>query len=82
MGFKKSRKSSCKKCRNKHSGQRGRGFKSLIKKAGRFAKKAAKLDLAKMAVSQGLAYAPKLLDFASSKVKNKKLKGGLSDRMT
>ena len=81
MGFKKSRKSSCKKCMHKR-GQRGRGFGKFFKKAKSMAKKAAKSDLAKLAITQGLAYAPKLLDLGASKIKNKKAKALFKSEMT
>ena len=64
MGFKKSYKSCSKKCACRR-GQRGRGIGSLFKKAEKLAKKAVKSDIAKMAISQGLAYAPKLYDIGT-----------------
>ena len=44
-------------------------------------RKAAKLDIAKMAMSQGLAYAPKLCDMATSKIKNKNIQKLLQSEM-
>ena len=73
IGFKRSYKSPCKKCANRRSGQRGRGFKSFFKKAKNAVKKAPKSYIAKMAISQGLAYAPKRYDMGTSKIKNKKI---------
>ena len=81
MGFKRSYKSACKKCTYRCSGQRGRGFKSFFRKAKNAVKKAAKLDIAKMAMSQGLAYAPKLCDMATSKIKNKNIQKLLQSEM-
>ena len=47
-GFKKSQKSKCKKCALiRRGGHRGRGLKSVFKKAGRLPKSSAKLDLVK-----------------------------------
>ena len=63
-----------KKCKRRRSGQTGRGIKSLFKKAKKLAKKAVNSDIAKMAISQGLAYAPKLYDMGTSKIGNKKVK--------
>ena len=73
MVFKKSHKSTCKKCRNSRRGQRGRGLEKIFKKAKRFVKKAINSDLGKLAVSQGLAHAPKLYDMGTSRIKNKKI---------
>ena len=42
---------------------------------------AVKSDTAKMAISQGLAYAPKLYDMGTSKIKNKKVKQLLQSEM-
>ena len=42
MVFKKSHKSTCKKCRNSRRGQRGRGLEKIFKKAKRFVKKSHK----------------------------------------
>ena len=72
MGFKRSRKSRCKKCSCRR-GQTGRGITSFFKKAEHLTKKAINLDTGKFAISQGLAYAPKLLDLGASKIRNKKL---------
>ena len=46
----------------------------MFKKAKKLAKKAVNSDIAKMAVSLGLAYAPKLYDMGTSKIGNKKVK--------
>ena len=81
MGFKKLYKSPCKKCKRRRSGQRGRGIKSFFKKARKLAKKAVNSDIAKMAISQGLAYAPKLYDIGTSKIGNKKVKKLLQSEM-
>ena len=74
MGFKKSLKNPCKKCKKKLSRQRGCGFKSFFKKAKKLAKKTVNSDIAKMAISQGLAYAPKLYDMSTSKIGNERVK--------
>ena len=63
-------------------GQRGRRFGKLFKKAKGLVKKAAKSDLRKLATSQGLTYASKLLDMGASKIKNKKVKALLKSEMT
>ena len=81
MGFKRSSKSTCKNCMRKR-GQRGRGFGKFFKKAKCLVKKAVKSDLGKLATSQGLAYAPKLLDIGTFKIKNKKVKALLKSEMT
>ena len=80
MGCKKSYKSYCKKCARRR-GQGGRGIGSLFKKAEKLAKKAVKSDIAKMAISQGLAYAPKLYDLDTSRIENKKVKQLLQSEM-
>ena len=72
MGFKKSRKSACKKCRRNRKGQRGQGFGKMFKKAKSFVKKAINSDLGKLAISQGLAHVPKLYDIGTSKIRNQK----------
>ena len=79
-GFKKYYKSYCKKCARRR-GQRGRFIGSLFKKAKKLAKKAVKSDIAKMAISQGLAYAPKLYDLDTSRIENKKVKQLLQSEM-
>ena len=71
MGFKKSYKSYCKKCARRR-GQRGCGIGSLFKKAKKLAKKVVKSDIAKMAISQGLGYTPKLYDIGTSRIKKKR----------
>ena len=81
MGFKRSTKSTCKKCMRRR-GQRGCGFGKFFKKAKGLVKKAEKSDLEKLAISQWLAYAPKLLDMGASKIKNKKVKALLKSEMT
>ena len=81
MGFKKSYKSPCKKCKRSLSGQRGCGIKSFFKKAKKLAKKVVISDIAKMAISQVLTYAPKLYDMGTSKIGNKKLKKLLQSEM-
>ena len=81
MGFKKSCKSSCKKSKRRRSGQRGRGIKSLFKKAKKLAKKAVNSDIAKMAVIQGVAYALRPYDIGTSKIGNKKMKKLLQSEM-
>ena len=57
MGFKKSRKSKCKKCSHTR-GQRGRGIATFFKKAKRLTKKAINSDIGKFVISPWLAYAP------------------------
>ena len=81
MDFKKSYKSPWKKCKRRRSGQRGRGIKRFFKKAKKLAKKAVNSDIAKMAISQGLAYASKLYDMGTSKIENKKVKKLLQSQM-
>ena len=80
-GFYKIILKSLQKCKRRRSGQRGRGIKSFFKKAKKLAKKAVNSDIAKMAISQGLAYAPKLYDMATSKIGNKKVKKLLLSEM-
>ena len=72
MGFKRSAKSRCKK-RSRRRVQRGTGISSFFKKSKRLTKKAINSDISKFEISQGLAYALKLLDLSSSKIKNKKV---------
>ena len=81
MSFKRSGKSRCKKCSRRRR-QRGRGINSFFKKAKRLIKKMANSDIGKLAISQGLAYAPKLLDLGASKIKNKKVRQLLQSEMT
>ena len=45
-----------------------------LKKNKKLAKKDVKSDIIKIAISQGLAYAPKLYDMGTSRIKNKKVK--------
>ena len=60
-GFKKSKKSNFKKCAwITKEGHRGRGLKSALKKAGRLAELAAKLDLGKMLIKKGVDHLPGL----------------------
>ena len=80
MGFKKSYKSFCKKCVRRR-GQRGRGIGNLFKKAKKLAKKVVKPDIPKMAISQELAYTPKLYNMGTSRIKNKKVKQLLQSEM-
>ena len=80
MGFKKSRKSACKKCKSRR-GKRGREFGSFLEKAARLTKRALNSDIDKFTINQGLAYAPKLLDLGASKIKNKKVKSILKSEM-
>ena len=63
-----------KKCRKSTRGQRGQGLGKMCKRVKRFVKKAMNSDLGKLAISQGLAHAPKLYDIGTSKIKNKKTK--------
>ena len=53
----------------------------MFKKAKKLAKKVVKSDVAKMAIGQGLAYAPKLYDMGTSRIKNKKVKQLLQSEM-
>ena len=76
----------CSRCmdfkRSRRRRQRGGGFGKFFKKANGLVKKAVKSDLEKLAISQGLTYAPKLLDMGASKIKNKKVKALLKSEMT
>ena len=54
----------------------------FFQKAKRLTKKVVSSDTGKFAVSQGLAYAPKLLDLSASKIKNKKVQQLLQSEMT
>ena len=81
MGFKKSYKSPCKKCKRRRSGQRRSGIKSFFKKAKKLVKKEVNSYIAKMTISQGLAYAPKLYNMGTSKLGNKKVKKLLQSEM-
>ena len=69
MGFKRSTKSTCKKCMRRRQ-QRGRRFGKFFMKVKGLVKKAVKSDLGKLAIGQGLTYAPKPLDMGASKIKN------------
>ena len=53
--FKRSYRSKCKRCGRKRR-QWGRGFKSLFKKVKGAAKKAARSDIDKLAISKGLEH--------------------------
>ena len=74
MGFKKSHRSACKKCRKNRKEQRWWGLGKGFKKAKRFVKKAINSHLGKLAISHGLADAPELYNIGTSKLKNKKIK--------
>ena len=80
MDFKRSTKSTCKKCMRRRP-QRGRGFGKFFKKAKGLVKNAVKSDLGKLAISQGLTYASKLLDTRASKINNEKVKALLKSEM-
>ena len=80
-GFKRSTKSTCKKCMRRRQ-QRDHLFGKFFKKAKGLVKKAVKSDVGKLAVSQGLTYTTKLLDIGASKIKNKKVKALLKSEMT
>ena len=54
----------------------------FFKKAKHLTKKALKSDIGKFAISQGLPYAPKLLDLNASKIKNEKVRQMLQSEMT
>ena len=62
-------------------GQRGHDIDNLFKKAKKLTKKVVKSDTAKMAIGQGLAYASKLYDMGTSRIKNKKVKQLLQSEM-
>ena len=74
MGFKKLYKSACKKCKNKRRGESGRDLGKMFKKAKKLTKKAMNSDLGKLVISQGLAYAPKIYNMGTSKIKKKRIK--------
>ena len=59
-----------------------RSTKNILKKAKRFAKQAINSNLGKLAISQGLAHAPKLFDMGTSRIKNKKIRKILQSNMT
>ena len=71
--FKRSYRSNCKRCGRKRR-QRGQGFKSLFKKVKGTAKKAARSDIGKLAISKGLKHLPRLYAKGDSKIKIKKIK--------
>ena len=81
VAFKKSYKSPWKEYKRRRSGQRGRGIKNFFKKVEKLAKKAVNSDIAKMIISQGFAYGPKLYDMRTSKIGNKKVKKLLQSDM-
>ena len=81
MASKKSYKSPWKEYKRRRSGQRGRGIKNVFKKVEKLAKKVVNSGITKMAISQGLAYAPKLYDMSTSKIGNKMVKKLLQSDM-
>ena len=70
------------KRRRRRVGQRGRGFKSFLKKATNFGKKAFKNKMVRGITRQLIENAPDALDMLSRKVKNKKLKKLLNSDIT
>ena len=70
------------KRRRRRVGQRGRGFKSFLKKAANFGKKAFKNKTVRGITRQLIENAPDALDMLSRKVKNKKLKKLLNSDIT
>ena len=70
------------KRRRRRAGQRGRGFKSFLKKAANFGKKAFKNKTVRGITRQLIENAPDALDMLSTKVKNKKLKKLLNSDIT
>ena len=70
------------KRRRRRVGQRGRGFKSFLKKAANFGKKALKNKTVRGITRQLIENAPDALDMLSRKVKNKKLKKLLNSDIT
>ena len=56
-------------------------LKASLKKQKKLAQKAVNSDIAKMAISQGLAYAPKLYDIGTSNTGNKIVKKLLQSEM-
>ena len=81
MASKKSYKSPWKEYKRRRSGQSGRGIKNVFKKVEKLAKKVVNSGITKMAISQGLAYAPKLYDMSTSKIGNKMVKKLLQSDM-
>ena len=63
VGFKKSCKSPCKKCKRRCSGHKEPGIKSFYQKAKKLAEKAVNSDIAKITISEGLACATKTLRY-------------------
>ena len=70
------------KRRRRRAGQRGRGFKSFLKKAANFGKKAFKNKTVRGITRQLIENAPDALDMLTRKVKNKKLKKLLNSDIT
>ena len=70
------------KRRRRRAEQRGRGFKSFLKKAANFGKKAFKNKTVRGITRQLIENAPDALDMLSTKVKNKKLKKLLNSDIT
>ena len=56
-------------------------LKASLKKQKKLAQKAVNSDIAKMAIRQGLAYAPKLYDIGTSNIGNKIVKNLLQSEM-
>ena len=81
MDFEKLYKSPCKKCKRRGSGKRRCGSKIYFKKTKKLPKKVVNSDIAKMAISQGLAYAPRLYDMGTSRIGNEKVKKLLQSEM-
>lgn len=69
--FKKSYRSTC-KCCSKSRRLQGRGFKSIFQKVKCTAKKALQSDVAKLAISKGLGYLPRLYAKGASKYQRQK----------
>ena len=70
------------KGRRKNGRQSGKGFKSFLKKAANFGKKAFKNKTVRGITRQIIQNAPDALDLLSSKVKNKKIKQLLNNDIT
>ena len=70
------------KRRRRRAAQRGKGFKSFLKKAANFGKKAFKNKTVRAISRQIIQNAPDALDLLSKKVKNKKLKKILNNDIT
>ena len=67
VGFKKSCKSPCKKCKRRCTGHKETGIKSFPSRAKKLAEKAVNSDIAKITISQRLAYATKTLRYGHLK---------------